>query len=84
MDVLVIDWLMQQVVQAKATGDDQHQALVKLCRNLKQGLVVVLKLQAIVLDVIDHPGLLLVEELPYLQNVFQMVPGNFVEMAFLS
>ena len=41
-------------------------------------------MKAIIFNIVDHPGLLLVEEFPYLQHIFQVVSGNLVEVTLLS
>ena len=84
LNILVVHWLVKQVIETKPTRDDQHQTLVKFCRNLKQNLVVVLELQAIILNVINHSGLLLVEKLPHFQNIFQVVSSNLVKVPLLG
>lgn len=75
---------MQQVVETEATSNDEHQAFVKLCGNLKQNFVVVLKLKTIVLNIKNHSCLLLVEKLPDFKYVFEMLSSHFVEMPFQS
>ena len=84
LNILVVDRLVQQVVEAESASNDQHEALVQLASDVEEQLVVVLQLEAVVLDVVDHPRLLLVEELPDLENILEMVAGNFVEVTFLQ
>ena len=74
---------MEQIIQAEPAGNDQHEALVQLAGDVEQELVVILQLQAVILNIIDHSGLLLVEEFPDFEHILEMVSGNFVEMAFL-
>jgi hypothetical protein len=35
LNILVIDWLVKKVVEAKSTSNDQHQALVELAGDIK-------------------------------------------------
>lgn len=42
LDVLVVYRLVQQVVQAKPTRDDEHKTLIELCCNIKECLVIIL------------------------------------------
>ena len=82
LHVLVVDWLVQQVVQAEPACNNQHQALIQLCSDIEEHLVIILELQAVVLQVVDQPHLLLVEELPHLEHVLQVVASHLVEVAF--
>ena len=82
LDVLVIDRLMQQIIKTEPTGNNQHETFVKLCRDIEQYFVVILELQAVVFNIVDHSHLLLVEEFPHFEHVFQMLAGYLVEMAF--
>ena len=84
MDVLVVDWFVQQIIETEAASYDQHEALVKFGCDLEERLIVVLQLQAVVLDIIDHPHLLLIEEFPHFQYIFKMLSGYLVKMALLS
>ena len=84
LDVLVVDWLVQEVVEAEATSNDEHKALVELAGDVKEQLVVVLELQAVVLYIVDHSCLLLIEELPDFENILEVVAGHLVEMALLE
>ena len=83
LHVLVVHGEVQQVIEAEAARDDEHETLVQLRRYLKQQLVVVVKLEAIVLDVIYHAYLLLVEELPDVEYFIQMVARHFIKVALL-
>ena len=35
LNVLVIHWLMQEIVEAKTARDDEHKALVELTSNIE-------------------------------------------------
>ena len=82
LHVLVVDWLVQEVVQAEPASNNQHQAFIQLSSDVKQHLVIILELQTVVFKIVDHAHLLLVEELPDLENVLKVVAGHFVEVAF--
>jgi hypothetical protein len=84
LDVLIVDWLMEEVVEAESTGNDQHQTLVELGCDFEQDFVVVGEVERVVLDVVDHAGLLVVEEFPDLEHVLEVVPGDLVEVALLG
>ena len=84
LDVLVINWLVKQIVETKAAGNDEHEAFVQLGCNIEKSFVVVFELEAVVLDVVDHAHLLLIEEFPDFEDVFEMMARYFVEMAFQS
>ena len=84
LHILVVHRLVEQIIQAEPAGNDQHEALVQLAGDVEQELVVILQLQAVILNIIDHSGLLLVEEFPDFEHILEMVSGNFVEMAFLQ
>jgi hypothetical protein len=84
LHILVVHRLMEQVVKTESASDHEHQALVELGRYLEQRLVVVLQLQAIILDVVDHARLLLVEKLPHFEHVFEVVPRHLVEVPLLG
>mmetsp|Transcript_10355 Transcript_10355/g.15908 ORF Transcript_10355/g.15908 Transcript_10355/m.15908 type:complete len:227 (-) Transcript_10355:698-1378(-) len=82
--VLVVDWLVQQVIEVEAAGDDEHEALIKLGRDVEKQLVIILDVEAVVLDVEDHARLLVVEELPDLVNRLQVIASNLVEVTLLG
>ena len=83
LDVLVVNRLVQQVIQAEPTRDDEHETFIELGRYVKECLVIILKLQTVVFDIVDHARLLLVKELPDLQHVLEMVSSHLVEVALL-
>ena len=83
LNILIIDGLVQQVVEAESAGYHEHEALVELARDVKQDFVVVLKLQAVILNIVNHSRLLLVEELPDLENIFEVLACHLVEVALL-
>lgn len=80
LDVLIIDWLVQEVIEAESTGNDQHQAFVKLAGDVEQNLVVVLKLEAVIFDIVNHSGLLLVEKFPNLKYIFEVITRHFIKV----
>lgn len=83
-DILVVDWLMEQVVETKATGDDQHKALVQFRSDVEQHLVVVLQIELVALHIEYHAHLLLVEKLPDFKHIFEVVSGDLVEVPLQS
>lgn len=83
LHVLIVDGVMQKIVEAKATRDHEHETLVKLCGDLEEELVVIVELETVVLDVIDHTDLLLVEELPDVEHFVQVVSGHLIEVPLL-
>ena len=81
---MVIYWLMKEVIKVKPTCNNKHKALIKLGSDIKENLVVVLELKAVVLHIEDHPSLLLIKELPDLKNILQMLSGHFIEVSLKS
>ena len=83
-NILVTDWLLQKIIQVESARDDEHEALVEAGCDLEEDLVVVGEIERVVLDIVDHPDLLVVEELPDFINRLEVLPRNFVEVALLS
>ena len=83
LDVLIVDWLMEQIIKAKATSDDKHQTLIKFGSNIKKDFIIVLQLQAIIFNVKDHSHLLLIKEFPNFKNTLQMISSNLVKVSLL-
>jgi hypothetical protein len=79
--VLVVHWLVQQIVQAETASNHEHQTLVKLGCDVEEDLIVVVKLQLVVLNVIDHARLLLVEKLPNFEDILEVLSRNLVEVS---
>lgn len=84
LNILVVDRLVEQVVQAESTRYHKHEALVQLARDVEEQLIVVLQLEAIVLNIIDHSCLLLVEELPDFEYIFEVLARHFVKVTLLQ
>lgn len=79
--ILVVHRFVQQVVEAEATRNHQHHALVKSRSYVKRNLIVILELKGIVFEVEYHSALLVVEVFPDLEDLLQVLSGYFVEMA---
>jgi hypothetical protein len=84
LNILIVDWLMQEVIEAESTCNDEHEALVELACDVKEHLVVVLELQAVIFYVVYHSCLLLIEEFPHFEHILEVITRNLVEVTLLE
>ena len=84
LDILVINWLMQKVIQTETASNYQHEAFIQFSRNLKQCLVIILELKMVIFELVNHAHLLLIKEFPDFEDVFEVLSGHPIKVSFLD